>query len=399
MNKNTVYILQKDYEYPNGKVYKGVGHTIKEWQRYFPYLIGRDFDIKTDWFKPKEEPKKLDKEKEFQKVLKCLKNNKVVVDTREDGIYTRLAGRESDGEAFTLHFALAYPFPKGKPKEEVNESKPTEQFQWTNELVMEFVNFHDEQKGIHWLSEDIEKFKQSKSKKEEPQWEILEFQSNDGNLLVLDGKKWKYRNDTNSISDIDFLIKNYAIHSVKRLSDGEVFSVGDSLDWMGKIESIEIDDRFNGGIAFINNSQKSCISTAKKAPKEEQVPIKVEIMEFGYGKPQENKGNFYVANFNLPNNAKLPTEKYQSIKSAIEDVFSGKTEYGLLVATGNIESYNKGYSMGYKDANKYNDKKYTESELLQARRDAFDAAKISTVTYGNVHYKYHTFEDYINSLK
>jgi len=55
---------------------------------------------------------------------------------------------------------------------------------------------------------------------------------------------------------------------------------------------------------------------------EEQVPIKVEIMEFGYGKPQENKGNFYVANFNLPNNAKLPTEKYQSIKSAIEDVLN-----------------------------------------------------------------------------
>lgn len=180
-----------------------------------------------------------------------------------------------------------------------------------------FANYHDR---IHKsrVINNIEWFKP----KEEPQWEILEFKSNDGNLLVLDGKKWKYRNDTNSISDIDFLIKNYAIHSVKRLSDGEVFSVGDSLDWMGKIESIEIDDRFNGGIAFINNSQKSCISTAKKAPKEEQVPIKVEIMEFGYGKPQENKGKFYVANFNLPNNAKLPTEKYQSIKSAIEDVLN-----------------------------------------------------------------------------
>jgi len=57
----------------------------------------------------------VDKEKEFQKVLKCLKNNKVMVDTREDGIYIRLAGRESEGEAFTLHFALAYPFPKLPP--------------------------------------------------------------------------------------------------------------------------------------------------------------------------------------------------------------------------------------------------------------------------------------------
>jgi len=63
----------------------------------------------------------VDKEKEFQKVLKCLKNNKVMVGTREDGIYIRLAGRESEGEAFTLHFALAYPFPKLPPHQNKNK--------------------------------------------------------------------------------------------------------------------------------------------------------------------------------------------------------------------------------------------------------------------------------------
>ena len=62
----------------------------------------------------------VDKEKEFHKVLKCLKNNKVMVGTREDGIYIRLAGRESEGEAFTLHFALAYPFPKLPPHQNNN---------------------------------------------------------------------------------------------------------------------------------------------------------------------------------------------------------------------------------------------------------------------------------------
>lgn len=327
MNKNTVYILQKDYEYPNGKVYKGVGHTIKEWQRYFPYLIGRDFDIKTDWFKPKEEPKKLDKEKEFQKVLKCLKNNKVVVDTREDGIYTRLAGRESDGEAFTLHFALAYPFPKGKPKEEVNESKPTEQFQWTNELVMEFVNFHDEQKGIHWLSEDIEKFKQSKSKKEEPQWEILEIESYGGEIRkLIDGEYRLYTDGVGFTATYLLQRSDSKIKTVKRLSDGEVFSVGDVIKVHTDIKPIVSFELKNNKQIWcsIDNAKGygSCLSVSEKAPKEEQVPIKVEIMEFGYGKPQENKGNFYVANFNLPNNAKLPTEKYQSIKSAIEDVLN-----------------------------------------------------------------------------
>ena len=63
----------------------------------------------------------VDKEKEFHKVLKCLKNNKVMVGTREDGIYIRLAGRESEGEAFTLHFALAYPFPKLPPHQNKNK--------------------------------------------------------------------------------------------------------------------------------------------------------------------------------------------------------------------------------------------------------------------------------------
>ena len=264
-----------------------------------------------------------------------------------------------------------------------------------------FANYHDR---IHKsrVINNIDWFKP----KEEPQWEILEFKSNDGNLLVLDGKKWKYRNDTNSISDIDFLIKNYAIHSVKRLSDGEVFSVGDVVEYgcFGDIKN-KITDIIGFKIVdkglFVygkNDFFISGITQLKKAPKEEQVPIKVEIMEFGYGKPQENKGKFYVANFNLPNNAKLPTEKYQSIKSAIEDVFSGKTEYGLLVATGNIESYNKGYSMGYKDANKYNDKKYTESELLQARRDAFYAGR-SFDCWNVSSHQYAKFEDYINSLK
>ena len=192
--------------------------------------------------------------------------------------------------------------------------KNTEQFQWTNELLKEWAEYYI----IHEGDNLLEKFIQSKSKTEQPLWEILSYSNPNvftdvlgGNIVDAKGSGANYA-----------ILKNFPIHSVKRLSDGEVFSVGDSLDWMGEIKSIEIDDKFNGGMVFINNSQKSCLSTAKKAPKEEQVPIKVEIMEFGYGKPQENKGKFYVANFNLPNNAKLPTEKYQSIKSAIEDVLN-----------------------------------------------------------------------------
>jgi hypothetical protein len=55
---------------------------------------------------------KATKEKYFKQVLECLKHNKVMVDTREDGIYIRLAGSESKGQAFTLHFANAFPYPE-----------------------------------------------------------------------------------------------------------------------------------------------------------------------------------------------------------------------------------------------------------------------------------------------
>lgn len=88
-----------------------VGQNPKGWRKFLSafkkgyYASGNAPTLKVEGLK-------VDKEKEFQKVLKCLKNNKVMVDTREDGIYIRLAGNEAKGEAFTLHFALAYPFKK-----------------------------------------------------------------------------------------------------------------------------------------------------------------------------------------------------------------------------------------------------------------------------------------------
>lgn len=148
-----------------------------------------------------------------------------------------------------------------KPKEEVNKSKPTEQFQWTNDLVFDCcVYLYNTRKLDGQSSFDmIEDFKKSKApqskskkeeqnpcnycgkplreqmngckesscyrqflKKEEPQWEILTFD--------WDGKLWKCIAD-NVYSDIsgsgryygtDELIKKSKINSVKRLSDNTV---------------------------------------------------------------------------------------------------------------------------------------------------------------------------------
>lgn len=315
------------------------------------------------------------------------------------------------------------------------------EFKWNDKLVQDYIQFYAASyaASVAYFNSDetLEKFKQSKSKKEEPQWEILEIESYGGlSYPLIDGEYRLYTDGVGFTATYLLQRSDSKIKTVKRLSDNTVWSVG-QLTEHGKISAFRIgggimtaditDSKYPLTFLYLSqlqapkeeqvphrckycnalvtsDSDEGCYANPNRInedigseeKQEEQVPIKVEIMEFGYGKPQENKGKFYVANFNLPNNAKLPTEKYQSIKSAIEDVISGKTEYGLLVATGNIESYNKGYSMGYKDANKYNDKKYTESELLLSRREGFDAGRAKYPTAG---FKYDTFEDYINSLK
>ncbi len=52
----------------------------------------------------------MEKQEAFLRVLKTLKNNKVMVDTKEDGIYIRLAGKEGNGEAFSLNWAKVLSF-------------------------------------------------------------------------------------------------------------------------------------------------------------------------------------------------------------------------------------------------------------------------------------------------
>ncbi len=114
-------------------------------------------------------------------------------------------------------------------------------------------------------------------------------------------------------------------------------------------------------------------SKSKKAPKEEQVPIKVQMISFYTSMSEKLIRDV----FSVRLTGDISEDKLQSIKEAIEGVLNDESS----------------------------DKKYTESELLQARRDAFDAArevvgysdalKNSPVTVGR---KYKDNEDYINSL-
>lgn len=118
-----------------------------------------------------------------------------------------------------------------------------------------------------------------KDSKEDKGWEIITFTSIHGEVLELDEHKWKYRSATSSISDINFLLKHYIIQSVRRTSDGEVFTVGDKVIYntptskgSATINGFQVENNKmwamgrNLGIATIDLLEKS------EQPKEEPKP-------------------------------------------------------------------------------------------------------------------------------
>jgi|DEB19_MinimDraft_2_1074335.scaffolds.fasta_scaffold286287_1 hypothetical protein len=76
-------------------------------------------DIITDWLIARRLKKSLlnttdgsDSEKEFRRVLNTLRTNKVMVFTKVDGIYIRLAGTESKGECYSEEIVKVKSFNK-----------------------------------------------------------------------------------------------------------------------------------------------------------------------------------------------------------------------------------------------------------------------------------------------
>lgn len=80
-------------------------------------------------------------------------------------------------------------------------------------------------------------------KEQSKEWEILEFKYADGSFFKLKDNGLYSMHDTFEYS-LDHMLNrvgiNYNIHKVKRLSDGEIFEVGDETD-MGPIESFKIE--------------------------------------------------------------------------------------------------------------------------------------------------------------
>lgn len=106
-----------------------------------------------------------------------------------------------------------------------NQIQYMSEFVWTEESVRELLNYYTFTKSGHrdW-TEEIEDFKASKQPK--PEWEIME---GDSGIHI---HTWVEKGDPHSENPCLWQScheNKCKIHSVKRLSDGEVFTVGDEV--------------------------------------------------------------------------------------------------------------------------------------------------------------------------
>jgi hypothetical protein len=90
------------------------------------------------------------------------------------------------------------------------------EFVWTDQLAQEYASIC----VLDGMIKDVRSFKESKQPK--PEWEIVALK------FVADGTIFQlphYNLDKNNVGD-----ENHTVHSVKRLSDGEAFTVGDEVE-------------------------------------------------------------------------------------------------------------------------------------------------------------------------
>jgi hypothetical protein len=145
-------------------------------------------------------------------------------------------------------------------------------FQWTDELVSEACLYAGFAINTRTLKEDvakqvpplIQKFKEEHTKPK-VEWEIVKMINNDG---------WVHDSGAYGFPCKE---ENCKIHSVRRLSDGEVFSLGDDVECMGRVgKIIKLDtSRQNDGfyvdvqydkISSYHNKELSGIKKVTKLP-------------------------------------------------------------------------------------------------------------------------------------
>lgn len=273
--------------------------------------------------------------------------------------------------------------------------------------------------------------------KEEPkEWEvesiIIEFDKRDEPMVVKD-RLVIY----NFLKD-DERYSSYKIHSVKRISDGEVFTVGDELCELGmysnekrKITSIELINGTiglsygNGGVIIIQAAKKSkpkevftwddalaCewagylhskfemgnsaadITTIlpqwKEKKQSKTTPLSKEIIEVTdfYYECSTANGKEYV----IATNKTIPNEKHNDIIKAIEAVLNNDVPPSWVKDSKYVVSA---------DCGKTFINCYTQEAMDKAREQTWEAAKTTIPDPSGIAqlvFKYPTLESYLNHI-
>jgi len=157
-------------------------------------------------------------------------------------------------------------------------SKDSNGFVWDEKTVLEFVSktihdrlewalLHDASAAPEPIQLALKSFVESKQSKPKSEWEILEFKGDyfgESNVTFKLNKSGKYVPVSVPYNEYDLqhVMPACKIHSVKRLSDGEVFTVGDevfiknksgSLHRSGKISLFEIREDYMAAIFYSEN--------------------------------------------------------------------------------------------------------------------------------------------------
>lgn len=88
--------------------------NLKLIRNYLDNWIQRLEDKNTELYQPDSNNPR----HHFQSTLKTIKRNKLMIDTRDDGIYIRLAGRRYKGEAFRYEWGRVVEFNKQTTREQ-----------------------------------------------------------------------------------------------------------------------------------------------------------------------------------------------------------------------------------------------------------------------------------------
>ena len=214
-------------------------------------------------------------------------------------------------------------------------SKPGDIYVWNNSQKVYYKdgNVLD----IHFMKESVEDYADwfQEIKEDKPQWEIVEMKNSHNLCLKKNIKGWEKvsvfsgnaHNNREGVLGAS-IIDCRDIYSVKRLSDGEVFSIGDFFTIKGNVTKYAIAEfcfDYTGKHLCVSNAglPKCRLTKIKKAKEPEMV--RVINLSYDYFRSKDCVwADTYE--FRISSKKLISVDKFPAIKKAIEDCLNVDTE-------------------------------------------------------------------------